>query len=151
MNYLISKFYIVHQILQKQKGMPKYIFPNYDKNTGMVSKKASLDKYAQECLMIIWENKKRIIKAIQKIDKDAKITFRYTLTKLSNIKRVKLKDCWGQADETGIDIAYSNMSESFLLGTILHEALHNVAFHKDKTPFTEEEDHKFMRILGEIC
>ena len=43
------------------------------------------------------------------------------------------------------------MSESLLIGTILHECLHNVAFHKDKTPFTDEEDHKFMRLLGEIC
>ena len=129
----------------------KRIFPNYERNTKIISKKASLDSYAQTCLMIIWIHKKTIKDAIKKIDPDAKITFRYTFNKLMNIKCVKLKDCWGQADETGIDIAYANMSESFLLGTILHECLHNVAFHKDKTPFTEEEDHKFMRLLGEIC
>lgn len=131
--------------------MNKQIFPDYQRNTKIISKKASLDRYAQKCLMIIWAHKRTIKRAIKKIDPNARITFCYTFNKLMNIKRVNLKDCWGQADETGIDIAYANMSESFLIGTILHECLHNVAFHKDKTPFTEEEDHKFMRLLGEIC
>lgn len=131
--------------------MNKQIFPDYQRNTRVISKKAPLNRYAEKCLMIIWLHKNTIKRAIKKIDPDARITFRYTFNKLMNIKRVKLKHCWGQADKTGIDIAYANMSESFLIGTILHECLHNVAYHKDKTPFTEEEDHKFMRLLGEIC
>ena len=131
--------------------MNNTIFPNYQKRSKIVAKKASLDKYAQLCIMTIWAYKRTIKKAIRKIDPNANITYRYTFNKLMNIKRVKLKDCWGQADQTGIDIAYSNMSESFLIGTILHESLHDVAFHKDGTPFSEEEDHQFMRLLGEIC
>ena len=56
----------------------KRIFPNYERNTKIISKKASLDSYAQTCLMIIWIHKKTIKDAIKKIDPDAKITFRYT-------------------------------------------------------------------------
>jgi hypothetical protein len=121
--------------------MNKQIFPDYQRNTRVISKKAPLDRYAEKCLMIIWLHKNTIKRAIKKIDPDARITFRYTFNKLMNIKRVKLKHCWG----------YANMSESFLIGTILHETLHNIAYHKNKTPFTEEEDHRFMRLLGEIC
>ena len=127
------------------------IFPDYQKESKIIPKYASLDKYAQICLMIIWINKKNIRRAVKQIDPKAKITYRYTFNKLMNIKRVHLKDCWGQADETGIDIAYVNMTEYFLIGTILHETLHNLAFHADNTPFTEEEDHRFMAILGEDC
>ena len=127
----------------------KSIFPNYEKYSKIIPKKAPLGKYAQLCIMIIWANKSYIKKAIKKIDSKAIISYRYTFNKLMNIKRVKLKDCWGQADETGIDIAYINMEESWLIGTILHEALHNLAYHSDNTPFSEEEDHQFMALLGE--
>ena len=105
----------------------KSIFPNYNKRSKIVSKKTSLDKYAQLCLMTLWAHKRTIKKAVKKIDPNAIITYRYTFNKLMNIKRVKLKDCWGQADQTGIDIAYTNMRESFLIGIILHKCLHNIA------------------------
>jgi hypothetical protein len=70
------------------------IFPDYQKESKIIPKYASLDKYAQICLMIIWINKKNIRRAVKQIDPKAKITYRYTFNKLMNIKRVHLKDCW---------------------------------------------------------
>jgi uncharacterized membrane-anchored protein YitT (DUF2179 family) len=61
--------------------MNKQIFPDYQRNTKIISKKASLDRYAQKCLMIIWAYKKTIKRAIKKIDPDAKIKLKIDLYK----------------------------------------------------------------------
>ena len=57
---------------------------------------------------------------------------------------------WGQTDGATIELAAAPMRESYVIGTLLHEALHGIARHHDGTPYSEEEDHRFMKRLGEI-
>ena len=42
------------------------------------------------------------------------------------------------------------MTESYVLGTLIHEALHDVFYHGDGTAFSEDEEHEAMYVLGEI-
>ena len=66
------------------------------------------------------------------------------------MKRKRLSTVWGQASATAIDISDAPMQESYVIGTLIHEALHDCFFHGNGTHYTEEEEHNVMCTLGEI-
>ena len=126
------------------------LFPTYSQSSPTVSTAYIIDYYARCAAERISQHQKEIRLAAQRIDRKAKINLQRAYGKLRNVKRKPLKSVWGQADAVSIDISSYDMTENYVIGTLIHEALHDIFLHGNGHSFTEEEDHRVMHILGEV-
>ena len=126
------------------------LFPDYGQSSPVVSTAYRIKEYAKRAEKRILQHAEEIYTATRSIDGEATTVLDRAYTKLKNVKRKRLSTSWGQASATAIDISDAPMQESYVLGTLIHEALHDCFFHGDGRCYTEEEEHKVMYVLGEI-
>ena len=116
----------------------------------VVSTAYRIKRYARCATVRIFEHEAAILRAARSIDGQATIVLEHARRKLRNVKRIELNDAWGQTSDTCIEISNAPMAESYVIGTLIHEALHDVFYHADGTAFSEDEEHEAMYVLGEI-
>ena len=126
------------------------LFPDYECESPVVSTAYHIKRYARRATERILQHEAAILRAARSIDGQATIVLERARRKLRNVKRVQLDDAWGQTSDTCIEISDAPMTESYVLGTLIHEALHDVFYHADGNAFSEEEEHRAMYALGEI-
>ena len=126
------------------------LFPNYDVSSPVISTARTIDRCVTHARDRIEQHEKEILTAARTIDRQATIMLTVALNKLSHVQRIPLDDAWGQASDTAIDISNAPMRESYMLGTLIHEALHDCFYHAEGHAFSEEEEHQVMYVLGEI-
>lgn len=126
------------------------LFPDYDAECPVVSTAYVAAWYAHRVSQSIRAHESDIQSACRAIDPGCAVEFSSAYERLRHVRRKPLRSVWGQTDGATIELAAAPMRESYVIGTLLHEALHGIARHHDGTPYSEEEDHRFMKQLGEI-
>ena len=125
------------------------LFPDYDAFSPVVSTAGRVSYYSSRARERISTHAQEITRAARCIDSEATVDLRVAYKKLKRVQRKRLKHVWGQTDDTTIEISSARMQESYVVGTLLHEALHDCFTHGNGNPFTEEEEHVVMFRLGE--
>ena len=126
------------------------LFPDYTRKSPIVSTAYRIKHYAQRAKERFRKHEEAIHAAARTIDNEATVVLKCAFQKLNNVKRKRLTSVWGQTSDTCIEISSAPMREDYVVGTLIHEALHGVFYHADGRHFTEEEEHAAMYILGEI-
>ena len=125
------------------------LFPDYDTLSPVVSTAYRIPHYSARAGERISTHAQEIARAARRVDSEATVDLRVAYRKLNCVQRKRLKHVWGQTDDTSIEISSARMQESYVVGTLLHEALHDCFTHGNGIPFTEEEEHAVMFLLGE--
>tara|TARA_B100001248_G_C27159309_1_gene352712 strand:+ start:229 stop:645 length:417 start_codon:yes stop_codon:yes gene_type:complete len=135
----------------------KRIFPIYPKTSGSHVSQKRIDKLKQKAIEIISKNEQSIILAFRKlisryskhVTMDLKLDVAIRKIKNAVVCRESIGE-WGFSDEDTIWIPTIKMNDTFLLGILLHEALHYCCSFNGKDICSKDE-HYVMRLLGEEC
>ena len=125
------------------------LFPDYDTLSPVVSTAYRIPHYSARARERISTHAQEITSAARRVDSEATVDLGVAYRKLNCVQRKRLKYVWGQTDDTSIEISSASMQETYVVGTLLHEALHDCFTHGNGIPFTEEEEHAVMFLLGE--
>tara|TARA_Y100000748_G_scaffold303839_1_gene310444 strand:- start:6998 stop:7450 length:453 start_codon:yes stop_codon:yes gene_type:complete len=134
----------------------KHIFPIYPAHSGSRVSQRRINRLKPLAMAILQQEEKKI-----------ETTFRTYLRKkyqgrikvnlglgLNKIQQAKLcpsdEGMYGESDETTIWVAKDKLSDSHLLGVLLHEALHYMCTIDGRDVNTADE-HKVMQLLGDDC
>ena len=126
------------------------LFPDYKRCSPIVSTAYRIKQYAKRAAERIRKHEEAVLAAARTIDSKATVDLETAYKKLENVKRKRLSTVWGQASATCIEISSAPMREDYVLGTLIHEALHDCFFHENNIHFTEDKEHNVMSVLGEI-
>ncbi len=136
----------------------KNVFPDYYPQTsGPYVSQKRINQIKQLTIALLKKEKNRIYKAFfdfgRKRYKDSPP--RVTIDLDSACRRVHSasvcpEGIYGECDEERIWIAKEKMSNAYLLGTLLHEALHYSVRFNDRY-ICEDDEHSIFRTLGDDC
>tara|TARA_Y100001970_G_C13952388_1_gene708902 strand:- start:269 stop:733 length:465 start_codon:yes stop_codon:yes gene_type:complete len=133
------------------------IFPQYPSTSGSFVSQRRINKLKPLAIRILTEGKEQILKVFtnflqRKYHGMVKVSFdlafaidRIHTTKVHTYKK---GDVFGECDENKIFIAKEKMNDSYLLGTMLHEALHYSCKCNNKY-ICEEDEHRIFNLVGD--
>ena len=135
----------------------KKIFPEYPNTSGSHVSQRRINKLKDEAIGILKKNERAIAMAFKKLasrySKPPVIDLKLDIAadKIRNAVVSRESDCdWGWSDDEKIWIPSVKMNDTFLLGILLHEALHYCCTFDGKDICSKDE-HYVMRLLGEDC
>lgn len=141
----------------KVKWKPKHIFPIYKAISGSHVSQKRINRAKNIVIEILNSEKDKIDKAfktlINKKYKNKNIMIKYFYN--SSIERVKNTRLSNESDDIDAEtndniiwICKNKLSDSHLIGAILHESLHYIARFNNKD-ICEKDEHYVMKLLGE--
>ena len=135
-----------------------HIFPSYNGKSGPYVSQRRINKLKVLTKKILSEEKQRIrtvfMNYIRKRHKDRvmKVTLDIdgAMQRVDNTYVCHDESLFGESDGEKIWISKEKMSDAYLLGTLLHEALHFTVSINNK-PMCEKEEHLIFALLGDDC
>lgn len=133
------------------------IFPQYPATSGSFVSQRRINKLKPLAIRVLSEEKEKILKVFttflqRKYHGMVRVSFdlafaidRIHTTKVHHYKK---GDVFGECDEKKIFIAREKMNDSYLLGTMLHEALHYSCKCNNKY-ICEEDEHHIFHLVGD--
>eukprot|EP01084_Bolivina_argentea_P125102 221687_1 len=136
---------------------PNYIFPDYREVSGSHVSQKRINVAKQIVCLILQQEERKITKAFDDLARK-----KYRGKKMilsvdipSAIKRVQTAKVkrdndydYGEADDENMWISACQLSDEYLVGTILHEALHYIAKFNGKD-ICEKDEHYVIKSLGD--
>tara|TARA_B110000008_G_scaffold275227_1_gene312315 strand:+ start:1006 stop:1464 length:459 start_codon:yes stop_codon:yes gene_type:complete len=147
---------------EKIKGVHIYwngtnIFPLYKKCSGPIVSQRRINRLKYLVKMALEEEKGRIQQAFELFarrrypGKRVTMNLPLAIERINNTHVCRGESMYGESDETGIWIAKSKLSDAYLFGTMLHEAMHFLCTWSNNKYMSESDEHMVMRSLGEDC
>lgn len=133
------------------------IFPEYPDTSGSHVSQRRINKLKEPVVQILRQRADTIRKAFEKLatryDKQPvlKLHIDDAIAKVRNARVTEESDSLhGESDGYRMWIPAAKMNDTYLLGVMLHEALHYVATFDGKDICAKDE-HYVMRLLGDDC
>lgn len=152
------------QLAKSTKGLSirwsDNLFPNYRKNmSGPKVSKKRIKRCVKIVELMLDENRNRITKTFYEFAKKkfynksvkVEVDIDSAIDAVNNtILHTDDDALYGESDGITIWISSIKMSDEELVGTILHESLHNICTINNKE-MCEKDEHAVMRQLGDNC
>lgn len=134
----------------------RLIFPHYRSVSGSIVTQKRIDRVKTFVKEIVREERHKVLAAFKAFcGSQVRIRVNFAMDK---IDRTKLSStvcvdasCYGQTLGREIWITPMKMSDELLIGTILHEALHEMCTYRGGKYISEKQEHCVMRYLGDDC
>ncbi len=131
------------------------IFPDYRDVSGSTVSMRRINKAKKLVIQILDTEKNIIEKEFKKrCNGSIKIDFNFAKEKIDTAKLSSVvkpdESVYGQTTAGTIWITPMKMSDELLIGTLLHEALHDICTVNGKI-MCENDEHLVMRSLGDNC
>lgn len=133
------------------------VFPRYPSTSGSFVSQRRINKLKPLAIRILSEEREKILKVFTKFLQrkyHGMVKVRFDLAfateriETTKVHTYKKGDVFGECDENKIFIAKEKMNDSYLLGTMLHEALH-YSCTCNKNYISEEDEHKIFSLIGD--
>jgi hypothetical protein len=133
------------------------IFPNYPNTSGSRVSQRRINKQKDAVINILKTKEPEIRKAFKQLakrySKNPKIELHMDMA-IEKVKNAQVtyesEYLHGESDNYRMWIPAAKMNDVYLMGTILHEALHYICTFDGKDICSENE-HYVMRLLGDDC
>jgi len=133
------------------------IFPSYPNTSGSHVSQRRINKQKEAVIHILQTKQPQILAAFKQLAKrysktpKIKLHIEQAIEKVRNAKvNHASDDLHGESDDYRIWIGAAKMNDTYLMGTILHEALHYICTF-DGNDICSENEHYVMRLLGDDC
>ena len=133
------------------------IFPTYPKTSGSHVSQRRINKQKNAVIHILETKQAQIMAAFKKLAKRYSKTPKIELHIEQAIEKVRnahviydSEDLHGESDDYRMWIPAAKMNDTYLMGTMLHEALHYIATF-DGQDICEKDEHYVMALLGDDC
>lgn len=136
---------------------PSMVFPNYPNTSGSHVSQRRVNRLKPIALAVLQDREKTVFKAFQAFarrrhsDRPPKVRFDLE-TALRRVEGAAVcpEGVYGECDEARVWVAREKMNDAYLLGTLLHEALHYAVTFNGKF-VCEDDEHAVFRALGDDC
>ena len=136
---------------------PSMVFPDYPGTSGAQVSQRRVNRLKPTAIAVLQDRERVVFRAFQAFarrrhsDRPPKVRFDLT----SALRRVEgaavcAEGVYGECDEERVWVAREKMNDAYLLGTLLHEALHFSTTFNGKF-VCEEDEHAVFRDLGDDC
>ena len=136
---------------------PSKLFPLYPNTSGSRASQRRVNRLKPLALAVLQDRKGIVVKAFEAFarrrhaDRPPKVRFDLE----GALRRVRgaavcAEGVYGECDEERVWVAREKMNDAYLLGTLLHEALHYAVTFNGKF-VCEEDEHAVFRCLGDDC
>ena len=135
-----------------------HVFPHYPPTSGSFVSQKRINKLKPLAIRIFTAEQHKILKVftgfLNRKYKGRHPTVKFDLEMaIQRINHTKVHhykdgDVYGECDEEKILIAKEKMNDSYLLGTMLHEALHYSCTCNNKY-ICEEDEHRVFNLIGD--
>ena len=140
---------------RRKKG--KYIFPEYPDTSGSHVSQRRINKLKDAVIEILQKNESTILSAFKQLakrySKPPKVNLKIDIA-VNKVRNAVVcredEDDFGWCSEEKIWIPTTKMNDTFLLGLLLHESLHDCCTFGGKN-ICEKDEHHVMRLLGDDC
>lgn len=133
------------------------IFPKYPNTSGSHVSQRRINKQKDVVIHILKTKQTQIMLAFKKLAKRYSKTPKIELNIEQAIEKVRnarviydSEDLHGESDDYRMWIPAAKMNDTYLMGTMLHEALHYIATF-DGQDICEKDEHYVMALLGDDC
>ena len=133
------------------------IFPEYPNTSGSHVSQRRINKQKETVIRILQTKQTQILSAFKQLAKRYSKTPKIELHIDMAIEKVRnacviydSEDLHGESDDYRMWIPAAKMNDTYLMGTMLHEALHYIATF-DGQDICEKDEHYAMALLGDDC
>jgi len=133
------------------------IFPTYPHTSGSHVSQRRINKQKDAVVHILETKQPQILSAFKQLAKRHSKTPKIKLHIEQAIEKVRnarvtydSDDLHGESDDYRMWIPAAKMNDTYLMGTMLHEALHYIATF-DGQDICEKDEHYAMALLGDDC
>lgn len=133
------------------------IFPKYPNTSGSHVSQRRINKQKDAVIHILKTKQTQIMLAFDKLAKRHSKTPKIELHIEQAVNKVRnarvtydSEDLHGESDDYRMWIPAAKMNDTYLMGTMLHEALHYIATF-DGQDICEKDEHYVMALLGDDC
>jgi hypothetical protein len=133
------------------------VFPNYPPTSGSFISQRRINKQKESVINILQTKQSQILAAFKQLakrhSKQPKIEMHFDQA-IEKVRTAKVTydsdDLHGESDDYRMWIPSAKCNDTYLMGTMLHEALHYIATFDGKD-ICEKDEHYVMRLLGDDC
>jgi len=133
------------------------IFPKYPSTSGSYISQRRINKQKQAVIHILKTKQPQILAAFKQLAKRYRKQPKIELNIDQSIEKVRnaivtydSDELHGESDDHRMWIPAAKCNDTYLMGTMLHEALHYICTFDGKDICSENE-HYVMRLLGDDC
>jgi hypothetical protein len=133
------------------------VFPSYPNTSGSFISQRRINKQKEAVIAILKTKQPQILAAFKQLakrySKQPKIEMHFdqAIEKVRNARVTSDSDeLHGESDDYRMWIPAAKCNDTYLLGTMLHEALHYICTF-DGNDICEKDEHYTMRLLGDDC
>ena len=133
------------------------IFPEYPNTSGSHVSQRRINKQKEAVIRIIQTKQPQILAAFKQLAKRYSKTPKIELHIEQAVEKVRnarvtldSDELHGESDDYRMWIPAAKCNDTYLLGTMLHEALHYICTF-DGNDICSENEHYVMRLLGDDC
>lgn len=133
------------------------IFPDYPNTSGSHVSQTRINKQKDTVIRILQTKQTQILSAFKQLAKRYSKTPKIELHIDMAIEKVRnarvtfdSDDLHGESDDYRMWIPAAKCNDTYLMGTMLHEALHYVCTF-DGNDICSKDEHYVMRLLGDDC
>ena len=133
------------------------IFPTYPNTSGSYVSQRRINKQKEAVIKILQTKQPQILAAFKQLakrySKQPKIELHIdtAIEKVANARvTYDSDDLHGESDDYRMWIPAAKCNDTYLMGTMLHEALHYICTF-DGNDICEKDEHYVMKILGDDC
>ena len=134
-----------------------HIFPKYPNTSGPYVSQRRINKQKNKVINILQQKKPQILSAFKQLAKRyskkpvIELNIDQAIEKVKNARVIySSNNLHGESDNYRIWIPSAKMNDTYLLGTMLHEALHYICTFNGKDICSKDE-HYVMALLGDDC
>lgn len=133
------------------------IFPIYPNTSGSHVSQRRINKQKDNVIHILQTKKTQILSAFKQLAKryskppKIELHIQKAIEKVKNARvTYESDDLHGESDDYRMWIPSGKMNDTYLMGTMLHEALHYICTFDGKD-ISAQNEHYVMRLLGDDC
>jgi|TARA_B110000967_G_C18891897_1_gene567961 thymidylate synthase ThyX len=133
------------------------VFPKYPKTSGSHISQRRINKQKEAVINVLQTKQPQILAAFKQLAKrhskqpKIELHIEQAIDKVNNAcVTYDSDDLHGESDDYRMWIPAAKCNDTYLLGTMLHEALHYICTF-DGNDICSKDEHYVMRLLGDDC